>query len=522
MIQSGPAPTQTRLSRPLAASVAGWWRTAGGCAALGASIAAFFAFCGLDRPPLHAWDEAWYAKVALEMVRGGEWWIAYNDGVPDPWLLRPPLTLWALGALYRLLGPTELATRLFSAACFVLLVAVVAAFCRRHFSARMALTAAFLLAADRMLLFKHGARSGDTDAPLMLFVTLTMFAVWRLAHARTPWLIAWLGAAAFAAALLTKGVAALQIVPVIAAWLVLLAIRDGRHVGRAALRVALLLALAAVPFLAWLAIRDARQPGFAAAMVNQDLLSRVATHVDRAEPRRHSYVATILTTAWPVWLAIAATAAALRGRLVLNAALLRPQERRPLLWLLLIWWLLPIGLFALARTHRDWYIYPSYVPAAILCGWLLAAGAERLERRGRRWFAAGVGLLVLGGVGGPSLWKAIHYTRSDQERVAEMRQLLATLEAQPPARLILYRPDPALRFYLYRAGVEYAFVWEPERLAATRAAPAPTTAAAASHRRGVCILCSVYDRDEVMRNLPGGAPAPRLILDRLGVVLYES
>jgi 4-amino-4-deoxy-L-arabinose transferase-like glycosyltransferase len=537
-------------------TAAGWVRTPAGCAAVGGLVASFFVFWGLWRPPLHAWDEAWYAKIALEMVRRGEWWITWNDGAPDPSLLRPPLCLWVIGGLYRLLGPTELATRLFSAACYVLLVAAVAAFCRRHFNTRTALTAAFLIAADRMLLFKHGARSGDTEAPLMLFLTLTIFGAWRLAYprarrpaplegdqrARRPapleggrrvrsrWPAAriagqarvmLLGAAAFGAALLTKGVAALQVVPVVAAWLIVLAVREGRPSGRAAVRLTLMAVLATIPFLAWLGVRNAKQPGFAAAMVKQDLFSRVATPVDRAEPRRHSYVATFLVTTWPVLLASGLTTVVLRGRPDLDAALARPKERRPLLWLLALWWLLPMALFAVSRTHRDWYIYPSYVPAYILFAWVLAAGVSRLERRGRTVAAASAALLVLACVGGPSAWKAIHYTQSDRQRVAEMRQLLDRIDESRPAGLILYRPDPALRFYLYRAGVDYSFVWESERLQTVSAELAPAPAA---HPRSpaVWVLCSLYDRDEVLRRFAGDDLPPRLVLERLGVVLYES
>jgi len=232
--------------------------------ALSVLIASFFVFWGLHRPPLHPWDEAWYARIALEMVRGGDWLVYYSDGEVDPAVLKPPLGFWAMAAAFKVLGPTEFAARIFSALCYVGLVIATTVFCYARFNWRVALLAAFLLSADRMLLFTHGARSGNMDAPLILLLTLAVFSAWHLGQRRT----AWWGCLAYGGAWLVKGLAALQVLPVILLWIVL------RRAQGWLWCYALLVAVSLLPFAVWLTVRETRQPGFARQMISQDLIAR--------------------------------------------------------------------------------------------------------------------------------------------------------------------------------------------------------------------------------------------------------
>ena len=74
-------------------------------------VAAFLTCWNLHLGPLSDWDEAWHAKIALDMERSGHW-LAYDfDGVVDSGAMKPPLCFWVMGLLMRCLGPTALAVR---------------------------------------------------------------------------------------------------------------------------------------------------------------------------------------------------------------------------------------------------------------------------------------------------------------------------------------------------------------------------------------------------------------------------
>jgi 4-amino-4-deoxy-L-arabinose transferase-like glycosyltransferase len=407
-----------------------------------------------------------------------------------------------MATLFQLLGPTEFAARVFSACCYVSLVVVVAVFTRAWFNEWIALLSAFFLASDRSLVFTHCARSGDLEAALMLCLTLAVFSAWNLAQRRRSW---W-GGPALATALLVKSVAALQVLPVIAVWLVAL------KAWRALWRYAALVILATLPFATWLALREARQPGFAAQMVGLDLVARWQTSVDSDRASIYSYLVSFGSSAAPVFWAVVLVALALRGKLRTQAQLKDPSRHKPLLLLLLLWWLLPLLMFTFARTHRDWYIYPSYVPAYILAAWFLTAGIRQLRHRGRHRLATFAAALALAGLGAPSFWKAVHSSRSDRERVLELEQLISHLrQARSTSRVVAFRPDPRVRFYLARAEVPYEYIFDHRRLKTAL----PTGGSAA------LILCNVYHRDLAESTLARG-PLPEVCsLPRIGIVLLQ-
>src|SRR5262245_1309383 len=58
-------------------------------------------------------DEGLYATVSLEMARDGDWVMPHANGLP--YLEKPPLYFWLTALTFRLLGPSEWTTRLWSA-----------------------------------------------------------------------------------------------------------------------------------------------------------------------------------------------------------------------------------------------------------------------------------------------------------------------------------------------------------------------------------------------------------------------
>jgi 4-amino-4-deoxy-L-arabinose transferase-like glycosyltransferase len=64
----------------------------------------------LGNVPLKDWDEGTYALIAREIIRTGDWMYLKIQG--DPFLLKPPLGMWAIAFAYQIGGINEFMTRL--------------------------------------------------------------------------------------------------------------------------------------------------------------------------------------------------------------------------------------------------------------------------------------------------------------------------------------------------------------------------------------------------------------------------
>ncbi len=415
-------------------------------------LAAFVTLCNLAHAPLHDWDEAWHAIVALEMVRSGAWVAYTEDGELTTAAHKPPLYLWLMAASFRLLGPTTFAARLLPALCHIATVGVVTAWLHRRTNWTVALTAGFLLATHPLLVFEHGARAGEIEPLLVFTLTLTMLGVCRLRQRGGCW---WLPLV-WAAAVLTKGAAALQIVPAILLWLVL------ERAWRALPRALGALVAGLVPFVAFLVWREQYQPGVLAGALGEDLFGRLTTRLyDAPHQPWFFYVAALGRRSLPLIIALGVVLVAVRGRPALATQLRQPEERTSLLRLLLCWWLVPLVLFSAAATKHTWYAHPSLVPALILAAWLLRAGLTRAALRRRPLLRAVIGAVVAMGLGLPASVRAVYPQPGDTRRRQELTQLVTLARrhiADQP--IYAYRAAPAERFVLKRARLETQWLVE--------------------------------------------------------------
>lgn len=410
----------------------------------------------LGTMPLHDWDEAWHARIALEIAREGTWLNFTENGDITTAAVKPPLYFWGMATAFRLLGPTEFAARLFSALCYLATVVLVTRFCLRHGNWTVALVAAFLLSTNRLLVYQHGARAAEIDPPLVLFLTLVMIGTWRLQRGGRPW---WLPLA-WAGALLTKGVAALQVLPAIVLWLLIW--RAWRALGWSMLWFA----IGCAPLAVFIVIRTQHQPEVMELMFGRETVGRVLADIDGTQSGPLFYVRRVAIAWTPLIVALVLTIVATRGRPQLTQQLAEPRTHGPLLTLLLLWWLVPFILFSIAETRRTWYVYPSLVPACILAAWTLRAGLAQMEARGGRHVGPVVAFLVLVGMGVPAVWHSLVPQASDAQRAREYQALVrAATSVTSDEEVILYRTYPSERFYLARAGVRYAVEENPDRLA---------------------------------------------------------
>lgn len=325
-------------------------------------------------------DEARYGVAASEMLRSHSALVATYAGRPEYWNLKPPLGYWMQEFAFRLLGPTVFAMRVPSAICALALIGLTVRTARQWYGRREAWLAGLVLTTCFGFMSYHGARSGDLDSALSLILFVATIQVPELtscARARLVW------AAMLSLGFLLKSFAILPFVLVAGVYVVCLG-----HWRQLRIRdwvPGMLLFLAVVAGWMLARVRHDGSAYFVARMFREDLLWRSTRVLDDETVRPWGYVAVLLErfAPWPLLL-IAALAAARKGRTAVN----------PRTVLLLLWALVPLTAFSLARTQHHWYLDPTYAAWSMLT----ALAAMRLMRTGVAWsrlITLGVVLLSL-------------------------------------------------------------------------------------------------------------------------------
>ena len=156
-------------------------------------------------------DEGYYAAVAAEMNRRGEWITPLYNG--RPWFEKPILIYWLMKPSLTLFGDA-VGPRLPSVVATALLYALCAGFARRRLSEEAARWTPIVLGSS--LLVVGAGRMALTDPPFVLALTAAFFLFWEslVGERRVGWRVA--SAACLGVAVLGKGpVAGLLFLPVL-------------------------------------------------------------------------------------------------------------------------------------------------------------------------------------------------------------------------------------------------------------------------------------------------------------------
>ncbi len=341
-----------------------------GCALL----TAILAFSDLGARPLISPAEARYGLVAREMAESGDWIQPRFNHVR--FYEKPPLTYWCVGAAYRVLGFTEVASRLPSALAYVGTSVLVFLLALELVGTGTAPLAA-LIYATSLGPFLFG-RFLFTDTLLVFFLNLSLLglakAIRRPASRWGPVLFA-LGAAL---AGLTKGMIGL-LFPLAAAGLYAILI-GGRSVIRS-LRPGLGLAIVSLVLLPWHVALALRDPDFLPFYLGHEQFERFLSQRFPVNFVALSVPAFWVSTAlwlfpWILFLPLALT----RQR--------RWNRRLALAW---IWIGVVMAFFTLTDARMEYYALPAFPAAAVILG----SGWRRFIVGGRRSLAVVVpGLLV--------------------------------------------------------------------------------------------------------------------------------
>jgi 4-amino-4-deoxy-L-arabinose transferase-like glycosyltransferase len=367
------------------------WRDAAALAIL-AALAGVLLVTAMGRLPVVVWDEARLSINAFEMLRTGHLLVPTFHGQADLWNPKPPLATWLAALSMWLFGMSEIALRLPSMLAGIATVAAVYLFTRWASASRTTgLLAGIILLGTGGYVEVHVALTADPDSLLVLFLTIASFALFCAVEERdtarsTRWVF--VSAGAFTCALLTKGAAALLILPGYVLGLVALG-ATARILSRPSTWLAAGLVVL-VAGLYWGAA-EAAHPGYAAAAWRLDVAGRL-TSVAPGFSKPWTYYLVELVRPWQaaplrglddLMYSASAFPWSLAAPILAPVAITRARGRARTATIFCVATL--VGLIAAlsaAVTRVPWYIAPAY-PLLATSTALGAASLSRLLRSSR-------------------------------------------------------------------------------------------------------------------------------------------
>jgi 4-amino-4-deoxy-L-arabinose transferase-like glycosyltransferase len=335
-------------------------------------------FVGLGRTDMEN-DEAIYSYAVDGILSTGDWLNPRLSPHPDwTFLEKPPLKFWIVAApiAVGVLPHNEIGMRVWDALFGSLAFLYVFAFGRRLAGPICGAIAAVVLFVYEPLLFNHGIRNNNMEAPLVLCYCggVYHYLAWmsqedasrRRKHTLAVWGYFFLG-------FMTKFVAAFFLPIVLAAMCIF--DRDARRRLKEDFRfwvigAAAFLVLAA-PWFVYQAFREGT--GFWRVLIGEHVYQRFTASLDTSHLHPwHFYLTTVFDelqrygTIWMVGI----------GSAVLVVHAVRERRREQLL--VVAWFVVPIALMSIGTSKLHHYVYPFLPPLALASGygtaWLLHVG----------------------------------------------------------------------------------------------------------------------------------------------------
>ena len=330
-------------------------------------ILAFFPlFLYLPEPTIFMWDESLRAVNAADMLESGDPLVVRFNGEPDLRNTKPPLVVWLMTLSIKFFGYNTLALRLPAALAGLLTVAGLLVFSRKYLGTyAIGFWAGLVLLTSAGFTGKHITRTGDIDAHLVLFLTMTALFYFIYLQQGKPngWGMP-LSATCLTLAVLSKGIAGFLPLP----GLFLYTVFSGKlkQVFQAKAFYASAAGLIAV-IGGYILLREQAAPGYVAAMMENDITGRFQTGKGGHEEPFFFYIKNFIKSApnykaqfWP-WI-----------YLVIPAFLLNwgiPDQRlRALNRFAGLTGLVFLLVISTATTKIYWYSAPLYPHLALIIG----------------------------------------------------------------------------------------------------------------------------------------------------------
>jgi 4-amino-4-deoxy-L-arabinose transferase-like glycosyltransferase len=328
-------------------------------------------FYRLDKAPLTIWDEGRTAVNAVEMLQGHSVFVPYYNGSPDNWSLKPALLIWLQTISMLVFGFSAWAVRLPSAlSAAAICLAYFFFFKKLNLRWTIPLLAAAVLLTSQGFIREHTARFGDYDA-LLSFTLFSFFCCWFLYLQKQQRKFIYWSVFFFVLAILSKGSAALPILPGI---LIFTIVSGGFKTIRNDRKAFLLSVLAGILVIGFIyGIRDHYSPGYLSQALQGELISAPFSNVQGHEGPFGYYIDYLWTEGFSRYMIFFLLAVACN---------LIFFSRNTLIYRLTLYTLCGtlsyLLIISFMQTKLPWYDAPLYPMLALITGLALANTFEYL------------------------------------------------------------------------------------------------------------------------------------------------
>ncbi|HEY1213917.1 MAG TPA: glycosyltransferase family 39 protein, partial [Bryobacteraceae bacterium] len=334
-------------------------------------LAIFVLFYKLGVSPLFDWDEAIYAQISREILQRHSWIPLYWNF--QPFFDKPPLLMWATALFFEVFGPSELWARAASALSGVALCVLMFSFAKRVGGSRAAwLTVVVLLTTTA---FYDASRFGTIDVLLTLGMYIGLAGLFHIDQGRLwGWYPFWIG---FGVAVMAKGAGAAPL------FLTTLCVAILNHwtkekINRQFVIGIVLFAAIVLPWHIYMCVRFGADflGNYIGFGVLKRALSGIGAH--NGGPRYYLLVLAERATPWVFFLPLAFLRALKDRRLQI-----------PVIFSLVI-----LIFYTIARTKFPWYIVPAYPAFAVIVAFQLDEVLRDYPRLARLYPLGIVGVIA--------------------------------------------------------------------------------------------------------------------------------
>ena len=310
----------------------------------------------LNTLPIRIWDESRLAINAVEMLNNHDYIVTHFNGKPDMWNTKPPLLIWMQVLFMKYLGVNELAVRLPSAFAAFFTVILMILFSNKYLkSSWFGIISVLVLITSQGYISIHGTRTGDYDAMLTLFTTLSIFSLFAFTETKKNKYL-YLFFFSIALAVLTKSIAGLLFLPAMFIYILiqkqLLFFLKNKHfyIG---------LSLFLVLVIAYYFIREMNNEGYIKAVMNNEFGGRFNKVLENHRHGFWYYYNNFIDSRYTEWI-VFVPIGVVSGFFIKN-----DKINRLILYLTLLIFTYFL-IISSAQTRISWYDLPLYPLFAII------------------------------------------------------------------------------------------------------------------------------------------------------------
>lgn len=310
-------------------------------------------------------DEARHGISAYEMLNKKQYIVNTFEYKNDYWNLKPILSFLPIMLGYKIAGFNMVGLRLFSTISTILTFIAITIFVKNRHGKLASLISFTVLATNVQYIIYHCSRSAEADAVYMLFFTLSVICM-SLSENKSKYL--YLSAFLCSLAFLTKSFHVISLIAILTTYIFL----SGTFRKLKLYKCFLLILSFLLPILLWGILRF-HQDGmhFFEKMVTYDLLDRSSNSIEGHTGGVFYYILTLIRYhgAWLILLTPCTV--------YFVSSNLNHIKNNKYIMLIILWIIVPLILYTIAKTKIEWYILPVYPPIAICCGALFSKFVTR-------------------------------------------------------------------------------------------------------------------------------------------------